>query len=97
MCALAARYRLPVLYDIYRQPVRIEMLAGQYPEVTSSRTSVVSATTGWSHRQVIDQVVRHRNVFADTSGFRYFDRLADAARRAREAHLLGGAGCVEPG
>jgi predicted TIM-barrel fold metal-dependent hydrolase len=33
-------------------------------------------------RQVIDQITRYPNVYADTSGVRQFDLLAEAVRRA---------------
>jgi uncharacterized protein len=92
-CALAARYRLPILFDIYRRPERMEMLASQYPEVNFIVPHLGAFTDDWTtFRAVIDQLVRHRNVFADTSGVRYFDALAEAVRRAPDKLIFGSDG-----
>jgi uncharacterized protein len=42
------------------------------------------------HLQVVDQLVRFPNVYADTSGVRYFDALVEAVRRAGPAKLIFG-------
>lgn len=92
-CALAARYGLPVLFDIYRQPARMEMLAAQYPEVSFIVPHLGGFSDDWTtFLAVIDQLVRHPNVFADTSGVRYFDALVEACRRAPHKLIFGSDG-----
>jgi predicted TIM-barrel fold metal-dependent hydrolase len=98
-CALAARYGVPILFDIYRRPERIEMLAGQYPEVDFIVPHLGGFSDDWmTFRVVIDQLARHPNVYADTSGVRYFDALAEAARRAPDKLIFGSDGpLLHPG
>lgn len=43
-----------------------------------------------AHQQVIDQLVRHPNVFADTSSVRHFDYIVEAVRRAGARKLIFG-------
>jgi len=92
-CALAAHYRMPILFDIYRRTERIEMLAWQYPEVDFIVPHLGGFSDDWmTFHTVIDQLVRHPNVYADTSGVRYFDALAEAARRAPDKLIFGSDG-----
>jgi uncharacterized protein len=98
-CALAARHGLPVLFDIYGNTARSEMLASQYPEVIFIVPHLGGFSDNWmTFLAVIDQLTRHPNVYADTSGVRYFDALADAARRAPEKLIFGSDGpLLHPG
>jgi hypothetical protein len=43
-----------------------------------------------AHQQVIDQLVRYPNVYADTSGVRRFDYIVEAIKRAGARKLLFG-------
>ncbi|MFN0090209.1 MAG: amidohydrolase family protein [Acidimicrobiales bacterium] len=93
LCELARRYQLPILYDIYRQPARLEMLAGRYPDVAFIAAHLGGFADDWMvFLAVTDQLVRHPNVYADTSGVRYFDALAAAARRAPHKLIFGSDG-----
>ena len=66
-----------------QQEVPVLGSAGQYPEVDFIVPHLGGFSDDWmTFRAVIDQLVRLPNVFADTSGVRYFDALAEAARRA---------------
>src|SRR5262249_39591675 len=50
-----------------------------------------SFTDSWkAHQQVIDQLVRYPNIYADTSGVRQFDYLVQAVRKAGPRKLLFG-------
>lgn len=92
-CALAARYGLPILFDIYRSTARMEMLACQYPEVNFIVPHLGGFSDDWTtFLAVIDQLTRYPNVYADTSGVRYFDALAEAARRAPGKLIFGSDG-----
>ncbi len=88
---VARRFRLPVLYDVMGDASGIELLAGQYPDVPIIVPHLGSFADDWrAHLAVTDQLVRHRNVYADTSGVRRFDLLAAAVRRAGPAKILFG-------
>jgi predicted TIM-barrel fold metal-dependent hydrolase len=90
-CALAVRFGLPILWDIVRDTMRLEMLARSYPELTFIVPHLGAFADDWrTHLAVIDQLCRFPNVFADTSGVRYFDALREAARRAGPGKLLFG-------
>lgn len=91
VCAAARRWGLPILVDVVRRTAAVEMLAGQYPDVNFIVPHLGGFSDDWMvHMQVIDQLVRFPNVYADTSGVRYFDALVQAVRRAGSAKLIFG-------
>jgi predicted TIM-barrel fold metal-dependent hydrolase len=91
LCEAARRYQLPVLADIVGKAHVIDMLAPQYPDVTFIVPHLGSFADGFrAHQEVIDQLVRYPNVFADTSGVRRFDYLVEAIRRAGARKLIFG-------
>lgn len=92
-CALAARYSIPVLFDIFRDTMRAETLAAQYPEVTFIIPHLGGFADDWAtFHAVIDQLTRYPNLYADTSGVRYFDALVEAAVRAPGKLVFGSDG-----
>lgn len=91
LCEAAQRLRIPVLVDVGGKAHVIDMFAPQFPEVTFIIPHLGSfADSVRAHQEVIDQLVRHPNVFADTSGTRRFDYLVEAVRRAGPHKLLFG-------
>jgi uncharacterized protein len=90
--AEAARaFRLPVLYDVVGRPYLIEMIAAQYPDVNFIIPHLGSFADDWrAHMQVVDQITRLRNVYADTSGVKRFDYVVSAVRRAGARKVLFG-------
>jgi predicted TIM-barrel fold metal-dependent hydrolase len=91
VCEVVRRYRLPILVDVVRQVGRIEMLAQQYPEVSFIVPHLGGFADDWmTHLHVIDQLCRLPNVYADTSGVRYWNALAQAVRRAGAGKILFG-------
>ena len=91
VCELARRYRLPILVDVVRRAAAVEMLAGQYPDVDFIIPQLGGFADDWmTHLQVIDQLCRYPNVYADTSGVRYWEILVQAVRRAGPQKLLFG-------
>ena len=67
------------------------MRASQYPDLSFIIPHLDSFSDDWrAHQQVVDQLVRWPNVYADTSGVRRFDYLVQAARRAGPNKLLFG-------
>jgi uncharacterized protein len=91
VCEAARRWRLPILVDVVRRPAIVEMLADQYPDVNLIVPHLGGFADDWAvFRQVIDQITRLPNVYADTSGVRYFDALAEAVRRAGPGKVIFG-------
>ena len=91
VCEAARRFRLPVLYDIVGEAPVLELLAGQYPDVDFIIPHLGSFADDWGAQlAVIDHLVRHPNMHADSSGVRRFDLLEQAVRRAGARKLLFG-------
>src|SRR5258707_2418178 len=91
VCEAARAYRMPVLVDVVGQAAVVEMLASQYPDVNFIIPHLGSFRDDWrTNQQVVDQLVRYRNVYADTSGVRPFDYIVEAVRRAGPHKLLYG-------
>jgi predicted TIM-barrel fold metal-dependent hydrolase len=67
------------------------MLAPQYRDVNFNIPHLGSFADDWrAQQQVVDQLVRHPNVYGDTSGVRRFDYIIQAVRRAGARKLLFG-------
>jgi predicted TIM-barrel fold metal-dependent hydrolase len=91
VCEAARRWGLPMLVDVVRQTAAVEMLATQYPDVNFIIPHLGGFSDDWMVQlQVVDQLVRFPNVYADTSGVRYFDAIVAAVRRAGPSKLLFG-------
>jgi predicted TIM-barrel fold metal-dependent hydrolase len=91
LCETARAFRVPLLVDVAGQAQVVEMFAPQYPDVNFIIPHVGSFADDWrAHQQVVDQLVRHPNVYADTSGVRRFDYIVQAVRRAGAHKLLFG-------
>jgi uncharacterized protein len=91
VCEAARAFRIPLLYDVVGEPFRIDILAREYRDVTFIVPHLGSFSDDWrAHIQVIDQLVRYPNVYADTAGVRRFDYLLQAVRRAGPRKLIFG-------
>ena len=91
VCEAARRYRLPLLVDVVRRVAAVEMLAGQYPDLNFIIPHLGGFADDWmTHLAVIDQLCRYPNVYADTSGVRYWEALVRAVKRAGPGKLLFG-------
>ncbi|NLD68505.1 MAG: amidohydrolase family protein [Limnobacter sp.] len=91
VCEAARRFRLPVLYDIGGDTAVLELLSDQYPDVAFIVPHLGSFGDDWrAQLGVIDHLVRHPNIHADTSGVRRFDLLVQAVRRAGAHKILFG-------
>jgi predicted TIM-barrel fold metal-dependent hydrolase len=91
VCAAARAFSLPVLYDVMGEVAIVELLATEYPEVAFIIPHLGSFADDWrAHLALIDHLVRHPNVYADTSGVRRFDLLQQAVRRAGPHKFLFG-------
>jgi predicted TIM-barrel fold metal-dependent hydrolase len=80
-----------MLVDVVGKVHVVDMLAQQYPDVPFIIPHLGTFADHWTaHLQVIDQLVRFPNVFADTSGVRYWQILVTAVRRAGPRKILFG-------
>ncbi len=91
ICEAARAFRLPVLYDVTGEVSVVELLAQEYPDVTFIIPHLGSFADDWrAQLALIDHLVRHPNVHADTAGVRRFDLLEQAVRRAGSRKILFG-------
>jgi len=91
ICEVARAFRLPILVDVVGQASVIEMLAPAFPDVNFIVPHLGSFRDDWrAQQQVVDQLMRYPNVYADTSGVRRFDYIVQAIRRAGPRKILFG-------
>jgi uncharacterized protein len=91
VCEAARAFGLPIFIDVVSRPEVIDMLAPQYPDVNFIVAHLGSYTDDWrAHQQVVYQVARYPNVYADTSAVRRFDYIIEAIKRAGPRKLLFG-------
>lgn len=91
ICAAARAFALPVLYDVAGEVSVCELLAQEYPDVNFIIPHLGSFVDDWrAQLAVIDHLVRHPNIYADTAGVRRFDLLEQAVKRAGPSKLLFG-------
>jgi hypothetical protein len=91
VCETARAFRLPIFVDVISRPEVMDMLAPQYPDVNFIVAHLGSYTDDWrAHQQVVYQVARYPNVYADTSAVRRFDYIVEAVKRAGPGKLLFG-------
>jgi predicted TIM-barrel fold metal-dependent hydrolase len=91
VCESARQFSLPVLYDVVGEVSAVELLAEEYPTLNFIIPHLGSFSDDWKAQlALIDHLVRHPNVYADTSGVRRFDLLEQAVRRAGPNKILFG-------
>jgi predicted TIM-barrel fold metal-dependent hydrolase len=91
VCEVARAFSLPVLYDVMGEVVAVELLATEYPEVSFIIPHLSSFADDWrAQLAFIDHLVRHPNIYTDTSGIRRFDLLEQAVQRAGAEKILFG-------
>jgi predicted TIM-barrel fold metal-dependent hydrolase len=91
ICAVARRWRLPVLYDPAGETAAVALFAAEFPDVDFIIPHLGSFADDWSAQTAFVAVLaEHPNVYADTSGVRRFDLLVRAVRRAGPHKVLFG-------
>jgi uncharacterized protein len=91
ICDVARAFGVPVLYDVMGEVSVVELLAREYPGVDFIIPHLGSFSDDWRAQQaLIDQLVRHPNIYTDTSAVRRFDLLEEAVRRAGAHKVLFG-------
>ncbi|MFN2135554.1 MAG: amidohydrolase family protein [Candidatus Promineifilaceae bacterium] len=87
----ARTHGLPVLYDVMGEISVCELLAQAYPDVNFIIPHLGSFADSWrAQLAFIDHLVRHDNIYTDTSGVRRFDLLMMAVKRAGPQKVLFG-------
>ena len=101
ICDAARAFTVPVLYDPIGEVSIVELIATEYPDVhSSSRIWAASPTIGARSTALIDYLVRHPNIYTDTSGVRRFELLEQAVQRAGAEKCCSaptGRGCIRRG
>ena len=91
VCEVARAFSLPVLYDVMGEVSVCELLAQEYPDVNFVIPHLGSFADDWRAQiAFVDHLVRHSNIYTDTSGVRRFDVLEQAAQRAGARKMLFG-------
>lgn len=91
ICETARHYSLPVLYDVLGDVSSIELFAGEFPDVNFIIPHLGSFADDWKVQlSCIDYLVRHKNVYTDSSGIKRFDLLEMAYKRAGAHKILFG-------
>jgi hypothetical protein len=91
ICEVARVFALPVLYDAMGEVSIVELLSQEYPDVNFIIPHLGSFADDWrAQLALIDHLVRHPNIYTDTSGIRRFDLLQEAIQRAGPKKVLFG-------
>jgi uncharacterized protein len=91
VCEVARAFSLPVLYDVMGEVTVVELLATEYPDVSFIIPHLGSFADDWrAQLGLIDYLVRHPNIYTDTSGVRRFDLLEQAVQRAGARKIIFG-------
>lgn len=91
ICNAARKHHIPILYDPTGEIATVELVAAEYPDVNFIIPHLSSFADDWRAQiSFIDMLVRHPNLYTDTSGVRRFDVLELAFERAGSGKILFG-------
>jgi predicted TIM-barrel fold metal-dependent hydrolase len=91
ICEAARAFRVPVMIDVGGQPEVMEMVAPQYRDVNFILPHLGSFGGDWkAHQKVVDLIVRHPNVYTDTSSVRHYDYIVEAVKRGGPSKVIFG-------
>jgi hypothetical protein len=91
ICDAARAYSVPILYDPIGEVSIVELVATEYPDVSFIIPHMGSFSDDWrAQHGLIDYLVRHPNIYTDTSGVRRFELLEQAIERAGPQKILFG-------
>jgi predicted TIM-barrel fold metal-dependent hydrolase len=89
----AARHRLPMLVDVVRRVEHAERMAAAYPDQPIIIPHLGAFADDWHAQQRLIGALRtYPRLYGDTSGVRYWDVLARAARLAPDKLIFGSDG-----
>jgi hypothetical protein len=93
VCEVARAFRVPVLYDAMGEVGVAELVAREYPDVPFIIPHLGSFADDWrAQSAMIGLLIRHANLYTDTSAVRRFDLLHEATTRAWRKVLFGSDG-----
>jgi uncharacterized protein len=91
ICDVARAFSVPILYDPIGEVSIVALVATEYPDVAFIIPHMGSFSDDWrAQHSLIDYLVRHRNIYMDTSGVRRFELLEQAVQRAGARKILFG-------
>jgi predicted TIM-barrel fold metal-dependent hydrolase len=91
VCDVARAFSVPILYDPIGEVSIVELIAAEYPDVAFIIPHLGSFSDDWrAQHSLIDYLVRHPNIYADTSGVRRFELLEQTVQRAGARKILFG-------
>jgi uncharacterized protein len=91
ICEVARAFSLPVLYDVMGEISGVELIAKEYPDVNFIIPHLGTFSDDWKAQlSFIDHLVRHKNIYTDSSGVKRFDLLKMAYERAGAKKILYG-------
>jgi predicted TIM-barrel fold metal-dependent hydrolase len=91
ICDVARAFSIPILYDPIGEVSIVELVATEYPDVAFIIPHMGSFSDDWrAQHSLIDYLVRHPNIYTDTSGVRRFELLEQAVQRAGAHKILFG-------
>ncbi len=91
VCEAARAFRLPVMVDVGGRGEIMDMCAPQYRDVNFIVPHLGSFAGDWkAHQKVVDLIVRHPNVYTDTSSVRHYDYIVQAVKQGGVRKVLFG-------
>jgi len=91
VCEVAGQFGLPILVDIMGRVEVLPLLATEFPKVNFVVAHLGSFADDWRVFQVMPYLLaQHQNLYADTSGVRFFDYLQVTVKVAGAHKILFG-------
>jgi len=91
ICDAARAFTLPVLYDVENELRIVDWLARDYPDLPFVIPHLGSFGENWrAQTAFLERLERYPNIYADSSGVRFFDLLERAVERAGPHKVLFG-------
>jgi hypothetical protein len=91
VCEAARAFSLPVLYDVEKELKVLDWLARDFPDLPVIVPHLSSFAEDWrSQSAFLDRLEAYDNLYADSSGVRFFDLLARLVGRCGAHRLLFG-------
>jgi predicted TIM-barrel fold metal-dependent hydrolase len=91
LCEVASAMGLPILVDVAGKVEVLPLLASEFSDVTFVVAHLGSFSDDWRVFQFMPYLLsRYENIYADTSGVRFFDYLYEAVMHAGPTKILFG-------
>lgn len=91
VCEAAREFALPVLYDVESELQVLDRLAHGHPDIAFIIPHLSSFQESWrAQTAFLERLEAHPNLYADSSGVRFFDLLERAVERCGPGRILFG-------